>query len=347
MPSASKTKQKKQPKSNDLSTKAQKLLLSKVEKVDVAPFHANNQDGAEAACAFFKANGFVLIWLYSMEADRMDFKRRMITETWNKVMDNQAMTPFLRGQITKITDDKSYNDFCGELPGYLKQEHAATFGEMLFPHCGFGGPSMNAMWNMDCQWEARQNPGYARFAKLVFESDEVFCALDRPTVKFPGMGVVEWIHKDHRMDQAEPTNTEIQGKFCANEGVFVLVTGLQNEHKEMYTHYAPHYKNSNSAKWALLPDKLDHLNLFKRVEKIRVPAGATIFWSPSLVHGACMNDSKVILFGLYLGFVKFGLYLGFVCFPRGKHKSERPKRHNRNGRSLRRLVAWSGSGASS
>lgn len=318
------TKPKKIPKptveTNNFDQKTQDNLLKNLEEIHLPAFKIDTDEGVMAAKEFFDEWGLVIVYPHKDEEERKWFKDKMITESWNTVMENQAMTPRYASRITKITDAESLKAFSGDLPQSLKKEQDDTFGELPFPHSAFGGPCMNAIWVMSCTWWMRQHERLALLAGKILNTDDPKCALDRCSIKLPGKGDSEWIHKDQNKDLEKPTNSEIQGKYCTTKGSFVCVPGSHKQHEEMYSTYAPHYKKTKSAKWAILPDKPDPLNLFGRVKKVIVPEGAVVFWSSSLVHGVCKNRGKSILFGLYIGYLKDCERPGYYEKTQGTHE---------------------------
>ena len=261
---ASAIKKPKKPKSDEDTIHAAERdkLLSNLEEVHLEPFNIHTEDGKVSANEYFAEHGMVVAWVHKDEEERKWFQRMMVTELWETTIGGQAMTPEFASKVPRITDEASFKRFVGALPASLKKQIKESLGELIFPHTGFGGPCMNRIWHMWCTWWLRQHEELADLAGMILGTKKILCSIDRGSIKLPKMGDHEWIHKDQEMSLEEPTNAEIQGKFCATKGSFICAQGTHKQHSEIFKRYSPHYKKSSSAKWAFLPKKPDPLRLF-------------------------------------------------------------------------------------
>ena len=124
------------------------------------------------------------------------------------------MTPLFAGGITKITDTESLKASSGDLPAGLEKEHKETIEDHAFPRHSFGGPCMSAVWNMSYTWWMRQHEKLALLVGKILGADDSKCSLDRCSVKMPGKGDYEWIHKEHNENLQKSTKAEIAGTYC-------------------------------------------------------------------------------------------------------------------------------------
>ena len=277
-------------------------LLAKVPLMEMKPLDLKTPEEIEYAADKMKEIGVGIGNVHDSESDRLAFQKEVITQVWNSILSDQALTPEKAAQVRYITDELSLKWYSGDLPKWLEKELYNAFKKMTFLHCGFGAPSSNKSFNLNCSWKLRCSKRLSKFAQCYLRTKDIKFSIDRCIAKFPGQGDQEFLHKDQDINTPVRTGTQLHGKYCATESTFLFVPRSHKDHEEMFRVYKPLYPDTSGDKWGLDATKEDPLNFFQRARKVIVPAGTIIFWDTSTIHGVLKNTSKHICFGLYIGY---------------------------------------------
>jgi len=254
------------------------MLLRSIPLMEMQPLNMSTPEEIMEATRITEKEGFSICKVHDSEQERLAFQKEIITEIWNCIISEQALTPEKAAQVRRIVDDTSFAWYTGDLPKWLKKELHAALGTMIFLHHGFGAPSSQRFFNLICSWKLRGNEKLACFAEHYLGTHDIKYSLDRCIAKFPGAGDEEFLHKDHSKNVAVRTKTHLNGKYCATDSTFICVPKSHLDHEVMFKTYRHLYPNSHGDKWALDPAKEDHLKFFERAVKVKVPAGYMVWW---------------------------------------------------------------------
>ena len=277
-------------------------LLAKAPVIEMKPLNIKTRQEIEHAGDMLEEIGLVICNVHDSEEDRLAFQKEVVTQVWNSVLSEQALTPEKEAQVRYITDEISLKWYTGDLPKWLEKELNTAFKKMIFLHSGFGAPSSNKSFNLPCSWKLRCSKRLCKFARYYLGTKNVYPSLDRVVCKCPGNGEHDFLHKDQDINTPVRTKKTLHGKYVATKTTFLFVPNSHKDHEGMYHTYRPLYPNTSGDKWGLDPTKDDPFNLFTRARQVIVEGGNIVWWDDSTVHGVLKNTSKKIGFGIYLGF---------------------------------------------
>ena len=278
-------KTKAQLKVEDQAMKRALALLRKVPLMEMESLNMTTREEINRASDVLEEIGVSVCNVHDSEEERLAFQKEVVTQVWNSMLDEQALSPEKAAQVRYIIDDISLKWYTGDLPKWLEKELNRAFNKMTYLHCGFGAPSSNKSFNLECSWKLRCNKKLAKFAQHYLNTKDVKYSFDRCIAKLPGAGEEDFLHKDQDINTPKRTKSQIHGKYCATESTFLFVPRSHHDHEEMYETYRPMYDGVTGDKWGLDPTKDDPLNFFSRARKIVVKAGSIVWWDTSTIHG--------------------------------------------------------------
>jgi hypothetical protein len=304
--------------------------------IKVRSFAIRSNEEMEAAFLHYRIEGYVAVSFFASDADRIRFCERCAREIWDTTFHASGLHKEIYDQV-KVKDIADLDVIMGHFPGSKRaQDLKKLLGDNPFFHSGFGAPAFGRTFNLDVQWELRNNPVLASFAKRVFgPQHDVHNTTDRCILKLPGKGEQSFLHLDQAPfswtttpdEGAASSSTnanafqQINGKLvCSDHATFICCPGSHTQGDAITELYKPLYPNVNtkSMKFALDPRKPDPLDLYKRTVALELKKGDFIYWSEQIFHGVKMNTSGRVQFGLYLGFiskVKRNVYLQSAGVP--------------------------------
>lgn len=191
------------------------------------------------------------------------------------------------------------------------------------PHKNYGMVNEPPIWHTQTHWKLRQDPAVYRIFSQILGTEQIWCTIDRGSIKLPGQGEEEFNHWD--FDPWFPNESSFQGIVNLNDRHFRCVPGSNtiqwhNDFKQTYS-----YLSSNQSRPIVMIKKdQDPWNLgqilplgdldndppaqttYNCIRDIICPAGSLIIFSNRLMHSVAKNQTNKIAYGLYLSFFAAG-----------------------------------------
>jgi len=203
--------------------------------------------------------------------------------------------------------------------GALTSSEIKTLDTNWVPHKNYGMINEPPIWHTQTHWKLRQDPFIYHIFSQILGTDQIWCTIDRGSIKLPGQGEEEFNHWDY--DPWHPMKASFQGIINMNERHFRCVPGSNtvewhNDFKKTYD-----YLNSKKQRpMVILSKENDPWNLgqilpdddtpsqtpYNCIRDIVCPAGSLIIFSGRLMHSVAKNTSNKISYGLYLSFFPAG-----------------------------------------
>jgi len=181
----------------------------------------------------------------------------------------------------------------------ISRKNSATWGQPPFTRRGF--IDAFPIYNLQSIWDIRQNPiVYGSFAQLL-KKRELWCSIDRVSLKRPGIingkemkewKCEDWHHTDLNPHFLPPTLT-LQGfvvlsDTTEDQGSLHVIPGWQ---KDIQKWASDHPKLEKPKSQCLCPFK-DQRVIETRTKKLAFKAGDLLIFDSRLVHGSYANQTE-------------------------------------------------------
>jgi len=185
-------------------------------------------------------------------------------------------------------------------------------------HIGFGAPCDQAGFHLEMLCKMREDPFVYNILKEVFGMKNLTTTWERPILKMPTYGDVDFMHGDFsiaqlvqdldlRRDTGKPLRAVLSGKVnftTKSKFRFVPGTGSEKFMREFYRKYRPIYPkfgDLKATKTALDVNEADPMMLKERIDVITVAAREWVVWTLNIHLVSKKPADEEISWGMYLG----------------------------------------------